>query len=73
MSKLHSPPNSPVHFEEAQEMIGSPEMVVDQEGWGIPRGSLWITASRRRLRPTAATFECCAGRWASNASGDLHC
>ena len=34
MSKLHSPSKSPIHFEHAQEMIGSPELVVNHEGEG---------------------------------------
>ena len=32
MSELHSPSKSLVHFEQAQEIIGSPELVVNNEG-----------------------------------------
>ena len=35
MSELHSPSKSPIHFEHAQEMTGSPELVANNEGEGI--------------------------------------
>ena len=35
MSELHSPSKSPLHFEHAQEMIGSPELVTNHEGEGL--------------------------------------
>ena len=40
MSKLHSPPKFPVHFEHTEEMIGSPEVVIDHGGEGAsPEGA----------------------------------
>ena len=38
MSELHSHSKSPVHFEHAQGMIGSPEVVMNNEGEGISPG-----------------------------------
>ena len=38
MSKLHSPSKSPIHFEHAEEMIGSTELVVNHEGEGASQG-----------------------------------
>ena len=38
MSELHSPSKSPLHFEHAQEMIGSPELVMNHEREGVSPG-----------------------------------
>ena len=38
MSELHSPSKSPLHFEHAQEMIGSPEIVTNHEREGVSSG-----------------------------------
>ena len=40
MSDLHSPSKSHLHFEHAQEMFGSMELVTNHEREGVSRGSL---------------------------------